>query len=67
MEHLIGGRSEHEIVVHDEPHRRARANGDRRLDLEVARGKLVAGARDILLGQFPNGLHEIGLAGESEV
>ena len=53
--------------MHDETHRRAGPDGDRGLDLQIARGQLVARARNVLLGRFADGLDQVAFAGEGEV
>src|SRR3546814_15283009 len=52
--------------VNDQSHRGARTDPDRWLDAEIARRELVAGARDILLGRYSDGLHKIALAGNRQ-
>src|SRR5690606_28206228 len=66
IDHLFDWRCEHEIAMYDEPHRGARTDGDRRLDLKIAGCELVARARHILLRRFPDRLHKIAFAGEGE-
>lgn len=50
--------------MHQQPDGCARANGDRRLDLQIPRSELIAGARDALLGRLPHGLDQIALTAE---
>src|SRR3546814_14893980 len=57
---------ENEILVNDQSNRSAWTDRDRWLDTEIARRKLVAGARDILLGRFSDGFHKIALAGNRQ-
>src|SRR3546814_16568298 len=52
--------------LNDQSHRGALTDPDRWLDAEIARRELVAGARDILLGRYSDGLHKIALAGNRQ-
>jgi hypothetical protein len=36
-------RFEHEITIHDHPHRKSRSNGQRRLNVEIAPHHLLTG------------------------
>ena len=54
---------ENQILVDDQPHRRARPDGDRRLDAEVAHRDL---ALPIVLGRAAHRLDQVAVAGESQ-
>ena len=51
----------------DKPDRCAGPDRDRGLDVEISRGELVTGTRDILLGRLPDRLDQIALAGDSQL
>src|SRR3546814_3268739 len=49
------------ILMEDDTERPARTDAQRRLDIEIAGDKLVAGARPALLGGFADGANKIAL------
>src|SRR3546814_1452563 len=50
------------ILMEDDTERPARTDAQRRLDIEIAGDKLVAGARPALLGGFADGANKIAFA-----
>src|SRR3546814_8629498 len=57
---------EDEILVNDQPDRRAWPDRDRRLDTEITLGNLIAGPRHIILRRHADRLDEIALARSEE-
>lgn len=52
---------------HQQADRRAGTDRDRRLDVEVALGNLVAGPRDVHLGGLADRLHEVASTGDRQL
>lgn len=53
--------------MNKQPHRRARPDRDRGLDVEIAHSDLVTGPADIILGRALKGLNQIAVAGERQL
>jgi hypothetical protein len=51
----------------EQPDGRAGPDGDRWLDVEVARGELIACARHVLMGRPPDRLNKVALTGDRQL